>query len=220
MVNSRVLTIIGMGEGISMSVARKFGKEGFTIAMISRSDEKLSQYQKQLQKEKIEAYYYLSDVSDSQQLTSCLEYIHESLGITEVMLYNAAAIRQVDLLQIPEDEAIMDFKVNTLAALIATQSVAKLMANEGGGKIFYTGGGLSLEPNPKYGSLAIGKAGLRNLALSLHQQLKSQNIHVATVTVNGFVQKEDDKYHPDHVAEQFWKLYQQEGSQQEAEIIY
>ncbi|MDF9796846.1 short-subunit dehydrogenase [Catalinimonas alkaloidigena] len=220
MASSKILTIVGMGEGISMSIASKFGHQGFTIAMISRSDEKLSQYQKKLQRDKVEAYYYIADVSDSQQLISCLAYIRESLGPTEVLVYNAAAVREVDLMTMDEDDLMMDFRVNTLGALIASRTVSQEMENSGKGKIFFTGGGLSIHPNPSYGSLAIGKAGLRNLAYSLHEQLKPLNIHVATVTVNGIVQKSDEKYHPDAVAAQFWKLNEQALSDAEPEIIY
>lgn len=220
MANSKILTIVGMGEGISMSIARKFGKQGFTIAMISRSDEKLNYHQKKLHRDKVEAYYYIADVSDSEQLSSSLAYIHESLGPTDVLVYNAAAVREVDLMTMDEDDLMMDFRVNTLGALTATRAVVNQMKDQGGGKIFFTGGGLSLHPNPKYGSLAIGKAGLRNLTYSLYEQLKPLHIHVATVTVNGFVNESDDKYHPDAVSEQFWKLYEQSSDNAEAEIIY
>ncbi|WPP51565.1 SDR family NAD(P)-dependent oxidoreductase [Catalinimonas niigatensis] len=220
MANSKVLTIIGMGEGISMALAQKFGQQDFTIAMISRSDAKLKQYQKQLHQDGIEAYYYLADVANSQELKESLLYIHESLGSIDVLVYNAAAVRKVDLMRIEEQDLMMDFKVNTLGALTATQAVVREMESQGGGKIFFTGGGLSTHPNPQYGSLAIGKAGLRNLTYSLYQQLKPLNIHVATVTVNGFVQASDEKYNPEAIAAQFWNLYEQTAEDAEPEISY
>ena len=37
----KVLTIVGMGPGISFSVAKAFAKEGFTIAMIARKENAL-----------------------------------------------------------------------------------------------------------------------------------------------------------------------------------
>lgn len=220
MANSKVLTIIGMGEGISMSLARKFGQQDFTVAMIARSDAKLKGYQKQLHQHGIESYYYLADVANSQELGESIQYIQESLGPIDVLIYNAAAVRKTDLMKIDEQDLLLDFKVNTIGALTATRAVVREMESQGGGKIFFTGGGLSTHPNPQYGSLAIGKAGLRNLAYSLHQQLKPVNIHVATVTINGFVQASDEKYHPDAIAQQFWTLYEQPIEAAEPEISY
>ncbi len=220
MANNKVLTIIGMGEGISMAIAQKFGAEGFTIAMISRSDTNLSMYQKSLRQQGIEAYYYLADVANSTELVKSLEYIHESLGPTNVLVYNVAAARKTALMSVAEQDLLMDFKVNTLGALVASRAVVKEMEKNGGGKILFTGGGLATHPNYEYGSLSMGKAALRNLTFSLHEQLKAANIHVATVTVNGFVQQHDERYNPEAVAEQFWTLYEQTPESAVPEIIY
>ncbi|WKN30577.1 SDR family NAD(P)-dependent oxidoreductase [Porifericola rhodea] len=220
MSESKILTIIGMGDGISMAIARRFGQEDFTIAMVSRSNDKLDRIQKKLHRDGIEAYYYLADASQKEELTKSINYIHESLGPTDVLIYNAAAVSQINLLNASDHQLIDDFKVNTIGALNASQAVVPLMKQKGGGKIFFTGGGLATEPNPQYGSLGLGKAALRNLAQSLHQLLQPNNIHVATVTVNGFVQLSDDRYNPDAIAEQYWTLYQQNKGNQEVEISY
>ncbi len=42
---NEILTIIGMGQGISLAVAKRFAKEGFSVAMISRTKEKLKNNQ-------------------------------------------------------------------------------------------------------------------------------------------------------------------------------
>lgn len=220
MSESKILTIIGMGDGISTAIARRFGQEGFTIAMVSRSNDKLDRIQKKLYRDDIEAYYYLADASQKEELTKSINFIHESLGPSDVLIYNAAAVSQINLLNASDHQLIDDFKVNTIGALSASQAVVPLMKQKGGGKIFFTGGGLATGPSPQYGSLGLGKAALRNLAQSLHQLLQPNNIHVATVTINGFVQLSDDRYNPDAIAEQYWTLYQQDKGNQEVEISY
>jgi len=57
------------------------------------------------------------------------------------------------------------------------------------GSIFFTGGSFAYEPAAEYSSLSLGKAALRNLTYSLAQELGAHDIHVATVTVYGFVQR-------------------------------
>ena len=218
--SSKIATIVGMGAGNGMAQARRFGKEGFTIAMIARSNEKLKQYQKTLSREKIESYYYLADVADREDLKSSFSYIHESLGPTEVLIYNAFTAQQINLLNVSQEDLIHDYITNVLGALSAVQAVRQTMEEAGGGKIFLTGGGFALDPEPALGSLAMGKAALRNLAFSLFKQLKPLSIHVATVTIKGMIKQEDEKYNPAAVAEQYWTLYQQQGEDTEPEIIY
>ena len=209
-----------MGEGNGMGIARRFGHEGFVIAMIARSDQKLRKYQKTLQREKIESYYYLADVTRPKEIKDSLAYIHESLGTTDVLIYNPAVFRKASLLDISETELADDLQTNVIGAVTAVQVVKPTMEKAGGGKILITGGGFALEPNPDYGSLGIGKAALRNLAFSLHQQLKPLNIHVATVTICGHINPDDEKYAPSAIADQYWRLWEQQGEEQEKEIIY
>jgi short-subunit dehydrogenase len=218
--SSRIITIIGMGPGNAMGLARRFGSEGFTIAMIARSDQHLRGFQKQLSREKIESYYYLADVSSPDELKSSLSYIHESLGPTEVLIYNPAVARKADLLKLSEEELLNDLHINVVGAMTAVQATVAVMEDAGSGKIFLTGGGYALEPAPSYVSLGIGKAALRNLAFSLHAQLKPKHIHVATVTICGMIHAEDDKYKPAAIAEQYWALYQQQEDAWEKEIVY
>src|SRR5690606_15286885 len=47
------------------------------------------------------------------------------------------------------------------------------------GTILLTGGGLALEPYPRWVTLAAGKAALRTLAINLHKELLPEGIHIA-----------------------------------------
>lgn len=220
MAKNKLITIIGTGPNLGLALARLFGKKGFTVAMISRNAQKLESFQQQLEAEGIEAYYYIADVADEPTLRMVLGYIRESLGDTDVLVYNAVSIRKSNLLQETPEQLIQDFRINVIGAVVASQEVLPAMEARKQGKIFITGDDLSLHANCLYGSLGIGKAGLRNAAYALHQQLKAKNIHVATVTISGSISPEDEKYSPAAIAGQFWQLYLQEQEGFEREIIY
>lgn len=85
------------------------------------------------------------------------------------------------------------------------------------GAVLLTGGGFSLNPNHEFGSLSLGKAGLRNLALQLNEALKEDDIYVGTLTINGHIQEESDLYSPSILANMFWEMY---ISRIDAEIRY
>jgi len=208
---NKLLTIVGMGPGISKAVADRFAKEGYSLAMIARSEERLSLFQELYEKELIYSRYYVADASDAHKLQTAIESVHRDLGPTSVLLYNASRLKKVDILQETMENLSADLKVNVGGALEAVKAVLPAMKERGSGTILLTGGGLALRPNAQYGSLSIGKAGLRSLAFQLKQTLAGTGIKVATVTVAGFVSPKSPKHTPENVAEQFWQLHQSES---------
>jgi hypothetical protein len=46
------------------------------------------------------------------------------------------------------------------------------------------------------------------------------DIHIAQLTVCGYVNPQDEKYNPDAIAEQYWNLFIQKPGEFENEIIY
>jgi short-subunit dehydrogenase len=116
-------------------------------------------------------------------------------------------------------QLVDDFRMNVVGALIAAQIVLPHMKTVGRGTILFTGGGLALEPQPSASSLAIGKAGIRSLAFSLHEELAPFHIHVATVTICGYVQG-TTKFSPASIFESFLKLHQQTEGQWDREFVF
>ena len=76
-----------------------------------------------------------------------------------------------------------------------------------GGAVIFTGGGLANHPHPMYGSLSIGKAGIRNLALQLHDPLKADGIYLGTLTITNEVTPDSETHSFDIVADKFWELF-------------
>jgi short-subunit dehydrogenase len=216
---NKVCTIVGMGQGVSMAVAKRFGKEGFALAMISRRQSALDRYADQLRSAGIAALGFAADIADPAELKIALDSINNTLGETEVLVYNAAVMRQAVPSELSPAQLDEDIRVNITGALIAAQHVLPAMKKRKHGTILFTGGGLALEPYPMYSSLAIGKAGIRSLAYSLHGELQTQGIHVATVTICGFVQP-STKFDPDVIAEEYWRLHNQPKGKWEREVVY
>jgi hypothetical protein len=87
-----------------------------------------------------------------------------------------------------------------VGALVSAQCVIDDMKAARRGTILF--GGLALEPEPSISSLAVGKPGIRSLAFSLHKELGLFHIHVATVTICGYVH-EGIRFSPGSIAEVF-----------------
>ena len=211
-------TIVGMGPGVAYGVAKKFGENGYGIAMIARDLKKLTSLELQLKDEGVEAHSFVANAGDENSLIHIFAQIHKELGPTDVLLYNAAVLKQSNILNTASTDVIEDFKVNVLGAIVSVQQVAPVMKEKRKGSILLTGGGLANVPHPAYFSLAIGKAGIRNLTFSLAGELEPLGINVGTVTISGLV-KPGSRFSPDIIAAKFWEIHTQKGPRQREIIV-
>lgn len=214
-----ILTVVGAGPGVGLAVARKFAHEGFRVALVARRADALAEYTAEFGKAGFEAHGFAADAADEHSLRTAFAAIKEKLGAPSVLVYNAAVMKRAPPSQLRADDLVHDFRVNVAGALISAQAVADDMKAAGSGTILLTGGGLALTPMPAVASLGIGKAAIRNLTSSLAGEFEPAGIHVATVTICGFV-KPGTHFDPDQIAEAYWTLHAQEKGKWEREITY
>lgn len=216
----KLITIIGAGPGISQGVAEKFGSEGFKIALIARTEEKLQQQVMDLAKKGIDATYAIANVGNEESLKNALLQIKEKEGHAEVILYNAAAVSVLDILDQSWETIKNEMDINVGGYFNLMKMVVPYCLKENKGKLFVTNGGFALGGDDQWTSLSVGKAALRNLVQAFQKKTTETNVHIAQLTVCGFVNPEDEKYSPKAIAEQYWKLYNQTEGNFENEIIY
>ncbi len=217
-------TIVGVGEGMGMALAQRFGKgdahtPGFRLALIGRQQAVLDGFAERLAKQSIRATGYAADVANAGVLEATFERLHRELGPTRVLIYNAAVFRPALPSQLKAADLLDDLKVNVAGALVAAQAVLPGMRAAKSGTILITGGGSALEPFPMGASLGVGKAGVRNLAGALAGELEPQGIRVGTVTICGSIAP-GTHFDPATIAEAFWALYQRPAGQWQREVLY
>lgn len=203
-----VALIIGMGPGLSAALAQRFAAGGYAIAGFARSPEKSAA----LAASMAEAGHKLDlrsvDAGDFSALASAVRAVEAQLGPVEVLVYNAYSATPALPSEIPLGALMADFRVNVGGALAAVQAVLPGMQTRGRGSLLLTGGGLALDPTPwlPAASLAVGKAGIRSLARSLHKELEGTPIRVGTVTITGQILP-GTPLAPDILAQHFWDLH-------------
>src|SRR4051794_14549545 len=181
---NRAAIFIGAGPGLGITAAELFGQHGYQIGLINRQPKNASVLVEQLAAKGIVACSQPADASQPAELEQAIGSLRAKLGPISALVYNAAAIREKDILAETAETLTRDFQVNVAGALQSVQLLLQdLKATRG--VVLLTGGGFANYPHPAYGSLSIGKAGLRNLALQLHQRLKDEGIYAGTLTVGG-----------------------------------
>lgn len=203
--------VIGFGPGLGAAIARRFAAGGHEVLGLARDPARHAALATP------GVTLAAADAGAPESLAAALA------GGVDVLVYNAyrATIAMPGPSALDPAELARDFAVNVTGALAAVRAVLPGMRHAGRGTILMTGGGLALNPLNwlPAASLAVGKAGLRSLALTLHAELAPEGIHAATVTVDGAVAP-GTAFDPDRVAEAFWQLHQDPAGAFRAELIF
>jgi NAD(P)-dependent dehydrogenase (short-subunit alcohol dehydrogenase family) len=206
-----ICVVVGFGAGVGAAVARRFVAGGFDVLGLARDPSRHAALAT------TGITLGRADAADPASLAAALQ------GDTQVLIYNAyaATMAMPGPSALTPEAVTADFAVNVAGALAATRAVLPGMRKAGRGSILFTGGGLALDPTGwlPAASLAIGKAGLRSLAQTLHAELAPQSIHAGMVTIAGMVAV-GTAFDPDRIAEAFWALHQDPLGAFRAETIF
>ena len=165
------IAIVGAGRGIGAAVARRFGREGFRVALFSRNQAKLDGLAAELSEQNITALGFAVDVRDSIALTVALEAASSELGPIEVLQYSPIPHR--DFLKPISETSITDLtgavEFSIYGPFTAVQQVLPYMRSLRRGTIVFVNGGTSVRPRAQYAGTSIAFAGESAYAQVLHE---------------------------------------------------
>jgi len=209
--------VIGAGSGIGAAVARRFARQRLPVALIARSEATLAAVAGTLAPSGVQTVCLAADSADEVALREVLDAAVAQLGVPEAIVYNAAIIQRDRPGELSVQGQMAAWAVNVIGALTAAAHLAPAMARRGGGSFIVTGG--MPEPDPRYTSLSLGKAGVRALVSLLDKQYGPEGVHVATVTVAGAVAP-GTVFDPEDIAEHYWRLHAQPRGSWQREVIH
>ncbi len=191
MTTTRTAAIIGAGPGLGMSMARRFVREGFRVALVSRGNGRHDAYLVDLAAHGVDATAHTADVTDTQRLTAVLEEI-SGVGDIELAYYGPGPTTQriVPITDIDVSTAQSAFEW-VWPAVTVTSTVLPEMLKRGAGGLIFAGGLSSVRPMPTLGQLALASATLRNYALTLNAALADRGVYAGTLTIGGLVERGD-----------------------------
>lgn len=184
-----VLALVGAGPGIGEAVARRFTAEGFVVALLARTEDKLQTMVEGIDADfgKGTSRYYVTDLRIEESVISSFKNIVKELGSVQVLVYNAGArrVNGKSILDTTTEEFEGFTKINLFGAVWSTKCVLPAMLAAGKGTIIYTGATGSLRGSPGLSSFSPGKFGLRSFAQIVTREYQSSGIHAAHVIVDG-----------------------------------
>ena len=229
---TEVIAVLGVGPGLGLSIAHRFGREGFTPALVSRSDARHGRYRALLADAGIKAHSYTADVTDETQLRDVLARISADVGEIGAVYFGPADAGLAPTPLPDADAAALrtPFESIVLPAANVARLVLPRMTERGRGTLLYAGGVSGKYPMPRLGTLAPTSAALRMYVLTLSEALRDKGIFVGALTIGGLIERGDihrmiteqgvsiGTLDPDAIADAAWTLAA-ERSRAEAEFV-
>lgn len=217
---SKVIVIVGFGPGTATAMAEKFGAEGFSLALVARSDERLTAGVAALAARGITARGFRADAGDPESIRSALKDIRAAMGPISILHWNAYGAEAGDLLTADPQALQRDLDVSVFGLLAATNEVRADLREADGGAILISTGGLG-EVSPQTDEaaaslhmegLALSSAAKHKMVGLLAQSLKPEGIYVGEVmtfkTIAGTPgENASFSVDPAVIAGKFWDLY-------------
>ena len=181
-----VCLITGVGPGTGASLSRRFAQGGYRVAMLARTQERLTQ----LENEIADSRGYVCDVSDEASVNKAVAQIKEEMGAPEILIHNAVGGAFGTFLEIEPKVLSDNFQVNTMALLYLARAVAPDMIEAGKGVIISSGNTSALRGKPRFAGFAPTKAAQRILCESMARTLGPQGVHVAYIVIDAVIDLE------------------------------
>jgi NADP-dependent 3-hydroxy acid dehydrogenase YdfG len=219
---TKTIIVAGYGPGISTAVAEKFGAQGFQVALVGRSAEKLAVGVNALEANGVKAKAFTADLGDPAAVRAMVEQVRAALGPISVLEWTAYTPGNVagDLLAAKPEEVRSLFDVSIVGLLAAVQALLPDLKSEKGAVLVTNGGAGFVDPDmdamvTQYGMMGLGvaNAAKHKLVGLLAKKLEVDGIYVTEIMISGvikgtaFDQGQMSAIEGSTVAAKYWELY-------------
>ena len=216
----KTIIVVGFGPGISTGVAEKFGAEGFNVALVGRSKDRLDAGVAALKAKGVTAGAFVADAADPDAIRAMVKAVRQKFGAISAVHWNAiGGTAAGDLLAADATALGSILDVAVVGLLAALQDALADLKADGQGALLVTNGAFG-ELNPQVDQYAVGSknagialanAAKHKLVGLLAQQLKPDTVYVGEVMIAGTIKGTgwagENAIEPAVVGAKFWELF-------------
>lgn len=185
----KVVVIFGVGTGLGISIAHRFGREGYKVALVSRDKAKLDGFVLDLSLAGIEATAFSADLFDTDSIPDVIEAIRIRFGRIDVVVHNptatAAGFTPATVLTSEKLQASLSLFLLSLTEIV--QAVLPEMKERGDGTILATHGIAAVRPLANLSGPGTATAAARNYLHCLNAELAGTGVFAGNLVVGGFI---------------------------------
>jgi NADP-dependent 3-hydroxy acid dehydrogenase YdfG len=204
------IAIVGAGKGLGAAVARRFGREGFAVALLARDQDRVDALASELEADGVTAQGFTADVRDRPSLTAALDAAAQ-LGPIEVLQYSPVPHRDFlrPVLETTPEQLVGAVEFSILGPIAAVHQVLPDMRLLGRGTILFVNGGSAVRPNAGYAGTSIAFAGESAFAQMLHDTVAADGVHVCQLIIPGAISVGDPTNDPSTIADTLWAIHRE-----------
>ncbi len=131
----KVAVVTGASLGIGRAVAVSFAREGASVVLASRDDDRGTATASRLQSDGGRVVFFSTDVSNEDQVGAMVDRTMQLHGRLDILVNNAGVYRQGDVEGTPLDDWEHILAINLTGAFLCTKRAVPAMVQNGGGVI-------------------------------------------------------------------------------------
>jgi NAD(P)-dependent dehydrogenase (short-subunit alcohol dehydrogenase family) len=179
LLEGKVALVSGAGPGLGRDVALAFGREGATVVVGARTQDRVDALAAEVEGQGAKALALRLDVTDAGSCRDTVAQIVEAFGALDILVNNAfndGDHRRFLDADLDRWRATMD--VNFFGTLQLTQAVAPQMVAQGDGRIVMINTMSAVRMRPRFGAYTGSKAALAAVTKILASELGRDGIRV------------------------------------------
>ncbi len=133
--SGKVAIVTGGGRGIGRAIALGLAECGAKLVLAARTKEDLEKVVSEIKENGGEAVPVVTDLMVSEQINALVQATMKSYDRVDILINNAARSFLRPLMDLREDGWDKIFDVNCKAVFLLSRAVAKIMGEQGGGRI-------------------------------------------------------------------------------------
>ncbi|MGI5460825.1 SDR family NAD(P)-dependent oxidoreductase [Streptomyces sp. CA-249302] len=219
---SKVIAVFGAGTGLGLAVARRFGREGFRVALVARRKERLDTLVAELAAEGIETAGFPADLQQPAEIPALVAAIRERFGRIDAIEYGPVGGDQGFTPAAQLDAATLEglIPLFLLTPVEVARAVLPEWTERGDGAFLMTTGASAVTPMAHLSGIGPVMAAARNYVYSLNAELADGGIYAGTLSVGAMIARSEvsekaaerglDGFpvvDPDQLADLYWEMY-------------
>ena len=185
--SGRVALITGASQGIGRSCALRLTKDGATVAVAARNQEKLNELVSEITAAGGKAYAFALDVSNEDQVKPTVKSAIAQFGKIDILVNNAGITRDQLVMRMKRADWDSVLQTNLTSAYLCIQQVIGSMLKQRWGRIINITSVFGQMGQAGQANYAASKAGLIGLTMAIAREVGSRNI-TCNAVAPGFIE--------------------------------
>jgi short-subunit dehydrogenase len=191
MADKKTIAIFGAGTGLGASLAARFGRESYRIALVARRAAPLEERVAELAREGIEAFAFPADLTQLDAIPALVRSIEDRLGSIDAAVYapvpSDVSFVPAAVLDAPTLQSMAN--IFMFSPIEVSHAVLPGMLARGDGAIVIVGGLTAVVTMPGMSGVGPLMAAARNYVFTLNAEVLPKGVYAGTVSIGAVIER-------------------------------